>query len=308
MGTKGKATREGVGPAGDRSRARAGAVAILLLAGAAALGLGARGSQAQSNAGITKPGLPQAERARIMAALPNWTGLWTPIGGLIFDTGTADPPGNSAQDPGDREHPPYNKEWEARYQKALDRTKAGFYTDTITNCLPHGMPRLMGGIPGPLEFVVTPEQIWITWEWGSQIRRIYTDGRGHLPEDERFPTWTGDTIGHWQGDTLVAETISMRDDTVYDRTGAPHSDQVKVLEHMRMIDPNTLENDMVITDPVAFTKPWHVVRRYRRAPADQLLIDVICLENQRNPEINGQTQVILPGDPTGIVTAPYKTK
>jgi hypothetical protein len=255
---------------------------------------------AQPTAGQTAQGQSQGDRAKVFASLPNWTGLWMPIGGLIFDTATAEPPGNGAQNPGDRERPPYNAEWEAKYKKALDRTLAGFYTDPITNCVPHGMPRLMGGIPGPLEFVDTPEQTWIIWEWGSQLRRIFTDGRPHLAEDERYPIWNGDSIGHWEGDTLVADTISMRDDTVYDRTGAPHSDQVRMVERIRLLDANTLENDMVITDPVAFTKPWHVVRRYRRTPPG-LIIDVICNENQRNPIINGQTQVLLPGDKPGFL-------
>ena len=136
--------------------------------------------------GVTRFGLAQAERAKVFTALPNWSGLWNPVGGLIFDPGTADPKGNNAQQPGDREHPPYNPEWEAKYQAKLDHTLAGYFTDPITNCLPHGMPRLMGGIPGPLEFVVTPEQTWIIWEYGPQLRRIYTDGRGHLAPDERF--------------------------------------------------------------------------------------------------------------------------
>src|SRR5262249_43073684 len=105
--------------------------------------------------GVTPFGLSQAERAKVVAALPNWSGLWNPVGGLIFDPSTADPKGNSAQQPGDREHPPYNAEWEGIYKAKLDRTLAGYFTDPITNCLPHGMPRLMGGIPGPLEFVVT---------------------------------------------------------------------------------------------------------------------------------------------------------
>src|SRR5258708_4762166 len=94
--------------------------------------------------GVTPFSLSQAERAKVVAALPNWSGLWNPVGGLIFDPSTADPKGNSAQQPGDREHPPYNAEWEAKYKAKLDHTLAGYFTDPITNCLPHGMPRLMG--------------------------------------------------------------------------------------------------------------------------------------------------------------------
>jgi hypothetical protein len=254
--------------------------------------------------GVTPFGLSQAERAKIMAGLPNWSGLWNPVGGLIFDPSTADPKGNNAQQPGDREHPPFNAEWEAKYQAKLDRTLAGYFTDPIGECLPHGMPRLMGGIPGPLEFVVTPEQTWIIWEYGPQLRRIYTDGRDHLPMDERFDSWTGHSIGHWEGDTLVVDTVSMRSDTPYDRTGAPHSNQVHLMERMRLVDKDTLVNDMTIEDPVAFTQPWHVVRRYRRLPAHTFVGDVACTETQHSPIVNGQTQFILPNDPPGYLLGP----
>jgi hypothetical protein len=258
--------------------------------------------------GVTPFGLVQADRVKTIAGLPNWSGLWTPVGGLIFDPGTADPKGNNAQQPGDREHPPYNPEWEAKYKAKLDRTLAGWFTDPITNCLPHGMPRLMGGMPGPLEFVVTPEITYIIWEYGPQARRIYTDGRSHLAEEERFDTWTGHSIGRWEGDTLVIDTVSMRADTPYDRTGAPHSDQVHLIERMRLIDSNTFENDMTIEDPVAFTTPWHINRRYRRLPSDTFVGDSNCNESQHSPIINGQTQFILPNDPPGYLLGPMPMK
>ena len=254
--------------------------------------------------GVTPFGVGQAERANAFASLPNWSGLWMPIGGLIFDLATADPKGHAIPQPGDREYPPYKAEWEAKYKARLDRALAGYFTDAITSCLPHGMPRLMGGIPGPLEFVVTPEMTFILWEYGSQHRRIYTDGRGHLPEEERFPTWSGHSIGHWQGDTLVVDTVGMRDDTPYDRSGAPHSDQVHLIERIRLVDKDTLENNMMIEDPIAFTKPWNVVRRYRRIPSDTFVSDVICLESQHSPIIEGQTQFILPNDPPGYIMGP----
>ena len=163
-------------PAVHAATRRRAAVGLWLGVGACLGGLPAAAEQI----GVTPFGLPQAERIKAIAALPNWSGLWNPVGGLIFDPSTADPKGNNAQQPGDREHPPYNAEWEAKYKEKLDHTLAGYFTDPITNCLPHGMPRLMGGIPGPLEFVVTPEITYIIWEYGPQLRRIYTDGRDHL--------------------------------------------------------------------------------------------------------------------------------
>ena len=287
-------------PAVHAATPRRAAVGLWLGVGAC---LGALPAAAEQ-IGVTPFGLPQAERIKAIAALPNWSGLWNLVGGLIFDPSTADPKGNNAQQPGDREHPPYNAEWESRYKEKLDHTLAGYFTDPITNCLPHGMPRLMGGIPGPLEFVVTPEITYIIWEYGPQLRRIYTDGRDHLPLDERFDSWTGHSIGHWEGDTLVVDTVSMRGDTPFDRTGAPHSNKVHLIERMRLVDNNTFENDMTIEDPVAFTAPWHVNRHYRRIPSNTFVGDVACTETQHSPIVNGQTQFILPSDPPGYVVGP----
>jgi hypothetical protein len=254
--------------------------------------------------GVTPFSLAHADRVKAFAGLPDWSGLWNPVGTLIFDLATADPKGATAQQPGDRIHPPYNAEWEAKYKAKLDRTLAGYFTDAITTCLPHGMPRLMGGIPGPLEFVVTPEVTFIIWEYGPQVRRIYTDGRGHLAEEDRFDSWNGHSIGRWEGDTLVIDTVSMRDDTPFDRTGAPHSNLVHLIERMRLLDGNILENDMTIEDPVAFTAPWHVNRRYRRLAPDTFVSDANCNESQHSPIVNGQTQFILPNDPPGYLLGP----
>jgi hypothetical protein len=100
----------------------------------------------------------------------------------------------------------------------------------------------------------------------------------------------------------------MRDDTPYDRTGAPHSDQVHLIERMRLIDNNTFENDMTIEDPVAFTTPWHVNRHYQRLPSETFISDTSCNENQHSPIINGQTQFILPNDPPGYLLGPMPMK
>src|SRR3979490_1331130 len=94
---------------------RHGAAALV---SGAALSLAVLPAFAQQK-GVTPFGLVAAERAKPITALPNWSGLWNPVGGLIFDPSTADPKGNNAQQPGDREHPPYNVEWEARDKARL---------------------------------------------------------------------------------------------------------------------------------------------------------------------------------------------
>jgi hypothetical protein len=224
--------------------------------------------------------LGPAYGARV-AALPDWRGIWGAAGGPIFGDPAA---GLAAFDSPDRDHPPYNPEWEARYQAALAARARGEVVDPVVKCLPHGMPRVMGPMPHRepnaegVEFVLTPEQVWMTFEWGPQVRRIYI-GQAHPPADELFATWNGHSVGRWDGDTLVVDTVGVMAGT-YDRTGAPHSDQLRVLERIRRVDAATIEDQMTIEDPVAFTAPWRVVRRFVKRPeADTRLYDFSCLEN-----------------------------
>ena len=99
--------------------------------------------------------------------------------GTVFDLATVDPPGGSSNAPGTREYPPYNEEWEAKYAANRERVRRGEFPDPISTCgTPAGYPRLMN-MPAGIEFVVTPEQVWIITEDGPNIMRIYTDGRSH---------------------------------------------------------------------------------------------------------------------------------
>jgi len=219
--------------------------------------------------------------AAAIAGLPDWRGVWGYVGGPIFgDPGLA----AGRNDTSVRDHPPYNAEWEALYEANIARRAAGEQIDPVAACLPHGMPRMMGPMPHPsaraepIEFIVTPGEVWIITEWGPQIRRIYIDAE-HPPAEELYPTFTGHSVGHWEGDTLVVDTVSIREG-LYDRTGAPHSDQIHIVERIRMTDADTIEDRMVIEDPVAFTEPWAVTRSfYRKAPEDRLY-DFSCLEGQ----------------------------
>lgn len=122
--------------------------------------------------------------------------------------------------------------------------------------------------------------------------RVYTDGRGHLPPDEIWATFSGDSIGHWEGETLVFETIAMVGDgsTILDRTGLTLSGKQKVTTRLRKTAPDMLESQMTIEDPVALTRPWTVTRLYKRQPVGSRVFDYVCTENNRNPiTATGQT-------------------
>jgi len=229
-----------------------------------------------------------AAPASAWAALPDWSGVWQMQGSTIFDESTRSGPPGRAGAAGVREHPPYNAKWEERYLKNIQGVVDGGLPDPLTYCgVPAGMPRMLNQ-PDGYEWIVTPGEVWQTTENASGVRRIYTDGRGH---PANLPlSYNGHSIGHWEGDTLVVETVGMRADGIIDRTGVQLSDQRKVVERIRKIDPETIEDQLTITDPEALTGPWTAVKRFKKQPAGTYIFDYACAENNRNPvDENGRT-------------------
>lgn len=219
------------------------------------------------------------------AALPDWSGVWELVGGTLFDRATAEPPDGRSGEPGVRERPPYNAEWEAKYVAYIAKVAANRFPDPVSTCgTPAGFPRLLSIVDG-YEFVVTPKQTWILTENGPNVARIYTDGREHLSEEDIWPTYTGDSVGHWEGETLVFTTIGLKgeDGTIVDRTGAVLSDQMRVLTRLRKRDDGMMEAVITIEDPLALTRPWTVTKTYRKLEGDVRIMDYACAENNRNP-------------------------
>ena len=247
-------------------------------------------------------------QAQSRATLPDWTGVWQMQGGTVFDRSTQTGEGG-ALTPGVRQHPPYNAEWEARYQRNLKLRDQRQLPDPINTCgTPAGFPRLLN-LPDTYEFAVRPEQTWILTENGPNVMRIYTDGRQHPAPEDRWSTYTGDSVGHWEGDTLVIDTVSTRmsnypesGDTVLDRSGLILSDAAHVVTRLRRLDEQTMEARMVIEDAKALAKPWSVTKTYRRLPTGTRVYDYACAENNRNPvdAATGKTLLLGPdGKPLG---------
>jgi hypothetical protein len=259
---------------------------ISVVALAALLGAAAPHAQAQA-------GRPAA------AALPDWSGVWAMQGGTVFDRGTMKPPNAGVNDPNAREFPPYNAQWEAKYVANLTRVAAGTFPDPISTCgTPAGFPRLMN-LPDTYEFAVTPNATWILTENGPNTMRIYTDGRAHPPADELWGTYTGASVGRWEGDTLVWTTVAMKgskdDDVILDRTGLTLSEHARITTRMRKVDDMNLEAQMIIEDPTSLTKPWVVTKRYRKMPPNTWVWDYACAENNRNPiSPSGKTLTVGP--------------
>jgi hypothetical protein len=182
--------------------------------------------------------------------------------------------------PAPGELPPFTPAYMDRYKKVQASRESGSEaTEPGARCLPPGMPYFTLAQYG-LEVTQAKDKIVFFSEWMDAYRRIYLDGRT-LPKDVD-PSYFGYSTGHWEGDTLVAETVNLRDDSVLDRYGSPHSDAMRITERIRLVDANTLEDIVTTYDPKAFTKPWEVTRRYRRAgKGNDELHENTCTEGLR---------------------------
>lgn len=143
-------------------------------------------------------------------------------------------------------------------------------------CLPEGMPRFMF-VPLPMEILQLPERVIIIHESMDVLRQIYMN-RKH--RDDLYPTYAGDSIGKWEGDTLVVDTIGFNDKTWVDSAGLPHSEAMHVIERIHRADHETLVDDMTIEDPKAFTKPITAQQVYKLKPGWEIQ-EYVCEENNK---------------------------
>ncbi len=209
--------------------------------------------------------------ARQIAELPDWNGSWFNVGIYMFDPDhvVLGPGTDLAFDTGPLEGSyltgiPYKPEYQKRYEELIAQSLKGEVHDPMGDCRqPHGMPREVGAAPGGPEIIMLPSQVRMTWYWFNATRRIYTDGRPHPSGDDLVSSYMGHSIGKWEGDTLVVDTVGMNAG-IYDRSEAPHSDKVHLTERIKLIGPDLLEDRMTIEDPVMLTRPWQVTRKFRR--------------------------------------------
>jgi hypothetical protein len=233
---------------------------------------------ASANAATTESSPPRVSIApkghyAALDALPDWGGAWF----VTFPPGAA------------RSQPPKLKgPYLAAYEKWRQQVKAndGQLATSQSNCLPPGMPSIMAVPQYPIEFVFTPGRVIIHHEAWMQWRNIYTDRRTH-PEDAD-PTFQGDSIGHWEGATLVVETIGTKENlglTSATRGPVPtHSPNLRILEriHLDPKDSSSLLDEIRLEDPDALAEPYAQTITYRRE-RDQALLEFVCAENDRNP-------------------------
>ena len=132
--------------------------------------------------------------------------------------------------------------------------------------------------PEPRKIIWSPKQIVILYEGNGGVRQIFTDGRA-LPPNDAQPWWFGYSTGKWAGDTLVVETRGFRDGGWLDVNGSPLTEAGTMTERFRRVNMGTLELELTVDDPKAYTRPWTVKVTQRLMPDDEL-IEFVCQENE----------------------------
>jgi hypothetical protein len=163
-------------------------------------------------------------------------------------------------------------------RQALSQRNVSF--DPHVSCLPSNPPR-MYTLPHYTKFIQVPGVLVMLNEFNASYRQIFTDGRP-LPDDPQ-PSWNGYSAGAWDGDTLVIQSNGFRDDLWLDMRGSPMTNAARVTEVFRRPNFGTLEIDLTVDDPKAYTKPWTIALKLSLV-VDQELIDEFCLEGERSVE------------------------
>jgi len=251
-------------------------------------------------------------RLHVLAALPDWTGLWETELSAQLDSGEFARSLEGSGPPPDGEsasvelaffarmtilgEPPYNAEWQRRSRADLEHARGR--PITVYACS-MGFPLVLDSPTpeGMFEALVTPEETLILYRDG-EVRHIYTDGRSHPKPDDLWPTEMGDSVGHWQARTLVIDTIARKAGTMMPPQmpvpGASLSAEAHFTERLRMIDRDTMQDDLTIEDSQRFAHPWQLSFRFKRVTNADRMIGTNCTENDRNPVVDGHVTIAPP--------------
>jgi hypothetical protein len=192
------------------------------------------------------------------AALPDWSGSW-------------DPDRTVERKELDGNPLPWNAKAQAQIDLQKKEAAAGRPKLILWGCFPHGMPSWMLINHNLMEILFTPGRVTLLGEVdGNRLRRIYTDGRAH-PDDPDL-TLHGHSIGKWEGDTLVVDTVGIAPQAPiapHETLGLPNNGDMHIVERIRLRDANTLEDTLVITAPRVLTRPWTTTRLFKRLRGPQ---------------------------------------
>jgi hypothetical protein len=225
---------------------------------------------------------------------PDFSGIWNPIRvpctpsgvGAVF--GCSDVPlgvpiglfdvtatGSEEGQPGTTSNLPYQPGVEASVQQHLAEDRRG---DPTTRCLPISPVRQWADF-FPQKIIQAVDSVTVLSEYMAQFRQVFLDGRP-LPKYP-FPSFKGYSVGHWDGDTLVVETVGYKDGLWLDLKGDPLTSSGRTIERIRRPNYGSLEVDLTVDDPKVYTRPWHA-KRYLHIMLDTELIEDICNENEKS--------------------------
>ena len=216
---------------------------------------------------LVAPVAAQAQQKGYAAleTMPDWTGVWQPDWSGLFGPNGPKPP--TLTPAAKQQVDAFN----ARKEHGENLQSAA------ANCIPSGMPGIMRQ-PYPIEFLYTPGRVTLLHETYSQVRRIYTDGRA-LPDDPD-PAFNGWSVGHWEGDTLVVETIGLNPQTTL-MEGLHPTENTRIKERFRLIEPDVMTVESEITDPALFVGSYNLKTNYIRK-RDWQIREYVCEENNRD--------------------------
>jgi hypothetical protein len=183
----------------------------------------------------------------------------------------------------------------AAYEAKIQGIKDGKEWDRLSWCLPAGFPRWLAE-PWLREFIVTPDETWMSHEQVNETRRIYTDGRGHGPEEDAMPLWLGDSIGFWAGDTLIVHTTHLKAGQ-YQRGNPDYSFLTSTVERVRKVAPDVIEDTITVYDPDSLTKPFRTTFHYRKLKGDVRVNYASCEEGNNTYQTDdGKPNERVPGE------------
>jgi hypothetical protein len=188
--------------------------------------------------------------------------------------------------------PEYDKPYQERRAKESAAAQRGEQLDnTSARCIPYGVPTMMAIAIYPIEIIQNPKQVTIISEAFSEVRRVYLD-RPQWKIDDVAPGYYGRSVGHWEGDTLVVDTVGIKP-TVSGYRGMPHSPQMRVTDRIRLLAPEILHDQITIDDPVVLEKPVTYTVAFKKMPADYEMVEFVCDNNREYVDEKGVVRLKL---------------
>jgi hypothetical protein len=219
---------------------------------------------------------PTTRDWQALERLPDWSGVWTPVISEQFAQESSNPP-------------PWLPKAAKQIAHMVAEENAGRPFPIIDHCFPTGMPSWMLITHNAFEILMTPGRVTILGEGdGNRLRRIYTDGRAHPADPD--PSFHGHSIGHWEKDTLVVDTIGLLPQAylaVSEAVGLPNNGDMHIVERLHLQGPDTLLDDLEITANKLLTKPWRTTRKYYRQRSQKYdIAEGVCEQGSYNDAID----------------------